>query len=183
MKLETKRLILRKWKKSDLEPFAKINSDKEVCKFLPSIISHQGSEEMMQKIIAHFDKYGFGFFAVELKENESFIGFIGLSKVDYFDPPFSSVEKTPIEISWRLDKKYWNQGLASEGAKAVLSYAFTKLKLKEIVAFTTTNNKPSKKVMEKIGMIRDPKYDFEHPNIDKEHPMSKHVLYRIGNYL
>ncbi len=181
--LETNRLILRKFKESDLESFAKINSNKKVCKFLPSIISKEESKEMIKRIIDHFDKYGFGFFAVQLKANNKFIGFIGIARVDYFEPPFKSLESPPIEIAWRLDEQYWNQGLATEGAKAVLDFAFKKLKLKEIVSFTTTNNLASKKVMEKIGMQRDPKFDFKHPNLTKDHPLSEHVLYRITNII
>ena len=164
MLIETQRLILRKWQDSDLIDFACINSSSKVCQFLPKILSHEESDLLALKIKKHFEEYGFGLFAAELKENGKFIGFIGLNKVD-FALAFSDPKKPAIEISWRLDENCWNQGLATEGAKAVLDFAFNKLKLTEIISFTFHKNMSSRKVMEKIGMKYDKNGDFSHPKL------------------
>ena len=85
-----------------------------------------------------------------------------------------------VEIGWQLDKAVWGQGLAPEGARAWLAYGWGTLGLTEIVAFTAAINRPSRRVMEKIGMARDPAEDFDHPRLPDGHPLRRHVLYRIG---
>jgi len=94
-------------------------------------------------------------------------------------PPYKTHFTPCVEIGWRIAAPYWNQGYATEAALAVLHAAFKKYGLSEVVSFTSTLNKPSMRVMEKIGMHHDPKDDFDHPNLAKEHPLARHVLYRI----
>lgn len=84
-----------------------------------------------------------------------------------------------VEIGWRLAADHWNQGYASEGARAVLDFGFTCLGLDEIVSFTVPLNLRSRRVMEKIGMTRSPAEDFDHPLAPEGHPLRRHVLYRI----
>jgi ribosomal-protein-alanine N-acetyltransferase len=78
-----------------------------------------------------------------------------------------------------LHKNYWKRGYATEGARAVLEFAFNILKLDEIVSFTSKLNLPSIAVMERLGMERDLDGDFNHPAVDEESPLRSHVLYRI----
>jgi ribosomal-protein-alanine N-acetyltransferase len=82
------------------------------------------------------------------------------------------------EIGWRISKKYWRNGYATEGAKIVLKYAFEILNLEEVVSFTSVINKKSESVMKKINMINTNK-NFEHPNLPLNHPLREHVLYKI----
>jgi ribosomal-protein-alanine N-acetyltransferase len=82
-----------------------------------------------------------------------------------------------IEIGWRLHKKIWNKGYATEGAKACLKYGYENLNLQDVYSFTSKNNKRSEHVMEKIGMIKIG--EFYHPKIDRNHPLCEHVLYKI----
>ena len=103
------------------------------------------------------------------------IGFLGLI------PPSFEAHFTPaIEIGWRLASLHWNKGYATEGARAVLDYAFKQLKLDEIVSFTVPHNLASRRVMEKIGMHHNPNDDFDHPKLDQNSPLKRHVLYRIA---
>ena len=102
---------------------------------------------MASRIEAHQSEHGFCFFAAELAGRASFIGFIGLSRV-----PFAAPFTPAVEIGWRLAPPYWHKGLATEGAQAVLSYAFRKLNLDEVVSFTVPANIRSRRVMEKIGL-------------------------------
>jgi RimJ/RimL family protein N-acetyltransferase len=117
----------------------------------------------------------FGLYAVELKNTGEMIGFLGL-----MIPPFE-VHFTPaIEIGWRLSSTHWNQGYATEGAKAVLHYAITFLNLPEVVSFTAVNNLASRRVMEKIGLQHNTKDDFDHPKLEQNSPLRRHVLYRLS---
>jgi len=173
--LETRRLLLRRWRDSDRVPFAALNADPRVMQFFPAVLSRTDSDRLVDRIEAHFEKHGFGLFAVELGQEGAFIGFIGLSVPD-FEAPFTPC----VEVGWRIAAAYWNQGLATEGAKAVLAYGFDSLQLSEIVSFTTVANAPSRRVMEKIGMTRAPQDDFDHPKLPEGHPLRPHVLYRIS---
>ena len=172
--ITTPRLLLRPWRASDLEAFAALNADPEVMEFFPSCLSREESDKLAAQIDAHHQAHGFSFFAAELVGVAPFIGFIGIANVP-FDAPFTPA----IEIGWRLARPFWNRGLATEGASAVLKYAFSVLKLPEVVAFTVPANMRSRRVMEKIGMVHDRAGDFDHPRLPAPHPFSRHVLYRI----
>ena len=125
-------------------------------------------------IEAHFREHGFGLCAVELRQNHSFVGFIGLAV-----PKFQASFNPCVEIGWRLSPEYWGQGLATEGAREVVRYAFGDLGLKDLVSFTIPGNGRSRLVMEKLGMTHNPADDFDHPNLPQEHPLRRHVLYRL----
>lgn len=174
-KLHTDRLILRQWREEDLEPFAKMNADPIVMKYLPSVLSRKDSDQLAKRIQIHFDQYGFGFWAVEIPKLTKFAGFIGLS-IPTFEAHFTPC----VEIGWRLAKEYWGKGYATEGAKVCLEFGFKQLHLKEIVSFTSIKNFPSRRVMEKLRMTHHPQDDFHHPLLPKDHPLSYHVLYRIN---
>jgi RimJ/RimL family protein N-acetyltransferase len=102
--------------------------------------------------------------------------FIGLN-VPGYRLPFSPC----VEIGWRLAYDHWGKGYASEGARGALIFGFEKMGLAEIVSFTTEKNIRSRRAIEKVGMSRDIKGDFNRPNLPKDHPLSKHVLYRKVN--
>jgi RimJ/RimL family protein N-acetyltransferase len=129
--LKAERLILRHWRKSDREPFARINADPLVMEFMPHLLSKEESDSVADQIEAHFRKRGFGLCAVELRTNGSFLGFIGLS-VPSFDAPFTPC----VEVGWRLATDCWGQGLATEGARGIVHHDFTAFGLDELVSFT-----------------------------------------------
>lgn len=169
--IETERLLLRAWRESDREPFYQMCADPEVMRFFPSVLTREESDAIVDKINAQQEKRGFTLYAAELRERACFIGFIGLS-VPSFMPA--------VEIGWRLARPYWNRGLATEGASAVLRHGFTDLGLSEIVSITVPTNLPSRRVMEKLGMTHRHADDFDHPAIPEGHPLRRHVLYRLG---
>lgn len=175
--LETKRLILRSWHEDDLEPMLKINQDPKVMEYFPAVVNKEETLSFIDRIFKHQDAYAYSLYAVELKSTHEMIGFIGLlhrTKAE-LDVPFNP----STEIGWRLSSKHWGKGLATEGAGAVLDYAFYVLDLPEIVSFTVVGNKKSRRVMEKIGLIYTPGDDFEHPKLPDDSPLKKHVLYRL----
>jgi RimJ/RimL family protein N-acetyltransferase len=172
--IETERLRLRTWERRDREPFARMNADPRVMEFLPAILSPAESDRMVDRIEDHFRERGLGLHALELREERAFIGFAGLS-VPAFEAHFTPC----VEIGWRLAAEYWGRGLATEAAGAVVRFAFEKLELEELVSFTVPENVRSRRVMEKLGMTRDPADDFEHPRLPGGHPLRRHVLYRL----
>jgi RimJ/RimL family protein N-acetyltransferase len=173
--IRTERLRLRRWIPADRGPFAALNADPKVMEFLPAALSREDSDMFINRIEAHFDRHGFGLWAVEIPDAVPFAGFVGLSTPG-FDAPF-----TPgVEIGWRLAAEHWGRGYATEGARAVLSFGFEMLTLDEIVSFTVPDNLRSRHVMERIGMAHNPADDFDHPVLPEGHRLRRHVLYRIG---
>lgn len=172
--IKTPRLCLRHWKTEDLVYFAKMNADPRVMHYFPSTLSEKESNILAKKIEKEFTEKPYGLYAVEIPNQASFIGFVGLHYQD-FDAPFTPC----IEIGWRLSFPYWNKGYATEAAKAVLSFAFTTLKIPEIASFTAKINTPSIRVMKKIGMQKS--LEFVHPKLPDKHPLKMHVLYQISN--
>jgi RimJ/RimL family protein N-acetyltransferase len=173
--IETERLLLRRWRDTDLEPFAALNADPRVMEHFPSALSRLDGERFIARVRAHMDRRGYGFWALEVKGSESFIGFTGLGVV-----PFDAHFTPAVEIGWRLAHASWGRGYASEAARAALGFAFLELGLGEIVSFTVAANRRSRAVMERIGMHHRAADDFDHPRIAQGHPMRRHVLYRIG---
>ncbi len=172
---ETERMLLRRWRDADREPFARMNADPRVMEHFPAPLTRAQSEAMIHNIEARFVDRGFSLWAAELRSSGEFLGFIGLSI-----PAFRAHFTPCVEIGWRLDAAHWGKGLATEGARAVANHAFDALGLQEIVSFTVAANLRSRRVMEKIGMTHDPGDDFDHPSLPPRHPMRRHVLYRLN---
>ena len=171
--LRTARLVLRDWRDDDLAPFAALNADPAVMAHFPAPLSRHESDAMAARIRAAIAERGFGFWAVEAPGVAPFVGFVGLS-VPGFDAPFTPC----VEIGWRLARAHWGRGYATEAARAALADAFGRLGLAEVVAFTVPANAPSRAVMTRLGMTRDPADDFDHPLLPAGHPLRRHVLYR-----
>ncbi|WP_300934582.1 GNAT family N-acetyltransferase [uncultured Muribaculum sp.] len=171
LNIETARLVLRRWKQSDLPTFIAMNKDKDVMRYFPSILTYEETMQFYWSIVAEFEHKGYGLFAVELKKDGSFIGYTGLHEFD-FDVPFSP----GVEIGWRLAAAYHNCGYATEAAGAVVGYAKT-LGLKTLYSFTAKINKPSERVMQKIGMQKTG--EFLHPKLEDVSPLKAHVLYSL----
>jgi RimJ/RimL family protein N-acetyltransferase len=172
--LLSERLRLRRWLPSDREPFAAMNADPRVMEYMPAVLLPSESDALAARIEAHFDRHGFGLWAVEIPGVAAFAGFIGLSI-----PAFSAHFTPCVEIGWRLAAACWNRGYATEGARAALRFGFHHLGLDQIVSFTIPANLRSRRVMEKIGMHRDAADDFDRPDMPEGHPLRRHVLYRI----
>lgn len=174
--LETDRLILRRWQDSDRAPFAEMNADPRVMEFFPDVLTREESDQLIENIESHFDNRGFGLFATELKADKKFVGFIGLH-VASFQAHFTPC----VEIGWRIAAPYWGKGLATEGSREVVRYAFEWLRLDSLVSFTVPENVASRRLMEKLGMTHDPAEDFDHPRLPPGHRLRRHVLYRLKN--
>ncbi|HEX3239392.1 MAG TPA: GNAT family N-acetyltransferase [Solirubrobacterales bacterium] len=172
--LNTSRLTLRRWREADREPFAAINADPEVMALFPAPLTRSESDRLADSIEAHFERHGFGLWALEVGASGDFVGFAGLA-VPSFEAPFTPA----VEVGWRLARPAWGRGYATEAARAALAHGFDGLGLEEVVSFTSVGNTRSRAVMERLGMSHDSADDFEHPKIAAGDPLRPHVLYRI----
>jgi ribosomal-protein-alanine N-acetyltransferase len=172
--LETNRLRLRQWKISDLAPFAEMNASPKVMKYYPHTLNKMESDVMAKKIKKLIFQQGWGLWAVERKDNNTFIGFVGLHKTKHELP----CTLPCIEIGWRLADKYWGKGYATEAAHKALAFAFIQLNLEAIYSFTSVINQKSEAIMKRIGMI-NLHQNFEHPMLPKDSHLQKHVVYKI----
>jgi RimJ/RimL family protein N-acetyltransferase len=170
--LRTERLILRRWRDGDREPFARMNADPEVMRHMIRPLTRGESDAFVDRIERHFEERGYGLWAVEVPGEAPFIGYVGLQVPTFMPSP---------EIGWRLDTPFWGRGYATEAARAALRDAFDRAGVPEVISFTTPFNVKSIAVMERLGMTHDPADDFEHPNVPDGHPMKHHVLYRISS--
>ena len=154
----TDRLVMRRWREGDREPFAELNGDPETLVFFPATLTRAESDALVDRMESDFEERGYGLWAVEVIDGPKFIGYVGLWDA-FFEAPFTPA----VEVGWRLARSAWGNGYATEGAKAAVTYGFEKIGLTEIVSFTATQNVRSRAVMERIGMTRDDSGDFDHP--------------------
>ena len=173
--LHTERLLLRRWREADREPFAELNADPLVMEHFPATLTRAQSDDLIDRIELCFETNGYGAWAVEVPGEIELSGFVGLWPQNDERLPFAPA----VEIGWRLNRISWGRGIATEAASAALAFAFGELGLREIVSFTTAGNARSRAVMERLGMSRDPAEDFIHPQIDAADPLAPHVLYRV----
>ena len=173
--VETERLLLRGWREADRAPFAALNADPEVMRYLTKRLTGEESDAFVDRIIARWAERGHGLWAVERRADGVFLGFTGLAWHD-FAAPFTPA----VEIGWRFRREAWGHGYATEAAAAALAWGFEVLGLDEILSWTTVDNVASRRVMERIGLTHDPADDFEHPQFAAGHPIRPHVLYRLS---
>jgi len=173
--LRTRRLILRRWKESDLLPFARMNADQRVMGFMLGKMTKEETCQSVEGIKKHFEAHGFGRWAVEIADSGRFIGFVGISV-----PPYTLPFSPCVEVAWRICPEEWGKGYAPEAAKEALRDGFERVGLEEIVSFTTLTNLKSRRVMEKLGMQHCPDQNFDHPMVPEGHSLRRHVLYRMG---
>lgn len=176
--LETERLVLRSWLERDRDLFREINADQKVMEFFPFRRNHAEADALFDRVNAMIKEDGLGFYAVEFKETGEAMGFCGLAPANM--PGIFPIEA--IEIGWRLATRFWGQGYITEAARALIDHGFTRMKLDAIISFAVADNHRSTAVMQRIGMIRCPDMDFDHPRVPDSHPhLKRHVTYAIVN--
>lgn len=171
--IETERLVLREWLDADRPAYIEMNRDADVMEFFSAVLTAEQSLQHIERIYELIKKSGYGLFAVERKEDGAFIGFTGFSH-----PRFEASFTPCIEIGWRIAREFWNKGYATEAAKACIGFGFEEMRWKEIYSFTSVLNIRSENVMKKIGMQKIG--EFDHPLLENDHPLQKHVLYKIS---
>lgn len=145
--IETERLLLRAWREEDVGPYARLCADPVVMRHFPATLTHEESATQAARFARHWEERGFGLWTVEHKLDGVFIGFVGLNLQE--DWP---VGEHRIEVGWRLDRAYWNRGLATEGARASLGHGFGEVGLERVISMAVPENLASRRVMEKSGL-------------------------------
>ncbi len=174
--LETENLILRNWTESDQNLFHEINHDEEVMKYFPFRRDEKQSAELLQRLKRHIDRNGYGFCAIELKDTGTCAGFCGIENTEIENV----FPKGTIEIGWRLSRRYWGHGIATEAGRAWLEFGFENKGFREIVSFAVHNNERSTAVMKRLGLKLQPEKEFMHPSVPDTHPhLQRHVVYSI----
>lgn len=142
--LKTDRLLLRPWTDEDLPDIAKINADPDVMRFIGTggPLSLEQTRQSLTRHMASQERCGYCMWAVEMRDSGELIGVCGL--IDYTDGE--------VETGWRLAKSHWGRGLATEAARRVQQHAFETLKLPRLIAIAHPPNRPSIRIMEKLGM-------------------------------
>ena len=138
----------------------------------PKPLTKNETEEFIGRLLDHYRKHGYSYFATELLATGELIGFIGLAYQKY------KTEFTPAtDIGWRLKKSAWGKGYATEGAKRCLEFAFKDLNLEKVISTCTKANLKSENVMKKAGMIK--KGEFIHPNLLEYPDLKQCICYEL----
>ena len=174
--IETERLVLRAWCDADRAPFAAMGADPEVMRHLAGTIDREASDTIIDRLEAEQVSKGHTFWAIERRADKQFLGFCGLR--------IGGHEGTPVidelEIGWRLRRDAWGLGLAREAAEASLAWGWRALSNDRISAWTVEANSASWGLMQRLGMIRMPALDFDHPRLPEDSPLRRHIVYSIA---
>ena len=158
----------RRWLETDIPSMAAISANPEVMRFFPSTQDYKHTERFVHEMNAHFDKYGYCYYAVDQLSSGDFIGFIGLKWIEMDFGSFT-------DIGWRLAPEFWGFGYATEGAKRCLNHGFQQLKIKKMYAIAPSINAPSIHVMKKAGLHFE--RVFDHPLLKDYERLHNCVLY------
>ena len=165
---------MRPFRESDLDAYTAVLQTAQVraALHLPDDVGRERAWAGMAAWLGQWQLRGTGQWALDERATGAFVGRAGSHWPEQADWP-------GIEIGWTLHPDHWGNGYATEAARAAVAFGFEQAGLKEILSFTSVGNLRSQRVMQRIGMVRDPAGDFEHPAVPSGHPIRPHVLYRI----
>ena len=172
--IDTARLILRSWRDADVDPFHAICSDPLVMAMLGPVMSREQVATRIGQMQAMQQELGHCFWAVERRDDARLIGWCGVIRGD------AGPVDGKAELGWRLASDCWGQGYASEAARGALAWTFAHLPDDAAWAITSVENRASRAVMDRLGMVYLPELDFDHPGVAANSPLLRHVTYRIG---
>lgn len=175
--LRTERLRLRGFTTADRPAWAAMHADPKVMATLGAPLDRAAADALLDIVVARWDEHGYGWWCLDL--DGECIGAAGVTTQPW-TPPFRYQGDRVVDLGWRVAFPHWRRGYATEAAQAVLGYAFETYDWEEIVAFTSEGNVASRRVMEKLGMRHDPSASFDHPRLAPDHPLARHVLYRLA---
>lgn len=167
--LETKRLLLREMNESDFDALCKILCDEETMYAYEGAFSDQEVGEWLDRQLSRYREFGFGLWAVVLKETGMMIGQCGLTM-----QPWKNDEV--LEIGYLFQRNFWHNGFATEAAIACKKYAFEVLKADEVCSIIRDTNIPSQRVAERNGMTKADAWTKHYRGVDMPH--FRFVAYR-----
>lgn len=164
MILQTERLYLREINQSDYEALSRILQDEATMYAYNGAFNDVETQEWLDRQIARYQEYGFGLWAVVLKETNEMIGQCGLTMQVW-------KERQVLEIGYLLQRKYWHKGYASEAARACKEYAFTTMHADEVFSIIRDTNTASQKVALRNGMNVIDTWTKHYREIDMPHEL------------
>ena len=173
-RLETERLILRDWREDDIDPFHAICSDPVVMATLGPLMTRDQVAASVARMQRLQSVLGHCFWAMERKEDLQLIGWCGIIRGSV-----ATHIAAMLEAGWRLTPTAWGKGYVTEAAIASVQWAFDTLPDDAVWAITSTENRASRAVMERLGMEYLPELDFDHPQVPADSQLLSHVTYRI----
>jgi RimJ/RimL family protein N-acetyltransferase len=158
--LETERLVLRRFRLTDLKALAVLYANPEVRKYFPegTLTHEQTREELEWFLNGHPRRPELGLWAAIHKPTKAFVGRCGLL-------PWTIEGREEVEVAYLMDPRYWGQGLATEAARAILEYGFGTLGCTRLISLIDPENTASRRVAERIGMHLERQVD----GIDGDH--------------
>jgi ribosomal-protein-alanine N-acetyltransferase len=166
----TDRLIAERLRPKHFDELRRMHRDPTVMATLApagapngGILSDKETQQFIHRHLDHWDRHGYGLWAFRDRANGRFVGRAGLYNTHVGG-------NDEVELAYALVAEYWNQGLATEMAEAILKVAFGQLHMTDLVCFTLTTNRASRRAMEKAG------FEYER---DVVHAGLPHVLYRV----
>ncbi len=158
---ETERLLLRPFGVQDMDAMCQVLCDPEVMLFSTGVKTPEGVGGWIENCIDSYSRFGFGLWAVVEKNTQGVIGYCGLSH-------FADIDGQPeIEVGFRLIRKSWSKGYATEAASAVRDHAFLELRLARLIALVDPDNAASIRVVGKLGMCYEKDvmvFGYDHPD-------------------
>jgi RimJ/RimL family protein N-acetyltransferase len=152
--IETPRLVLRPWRLSDLDAFSQMHRDADVMADMNGPLTADACRGKLDRYLTAFRVHGYSRWCVEDRQKQ-FVGYVGINHHEEHQ-----WLGRHDEIGWRLNKRFWGQGLATEAAKAVLDDAFGRLRLPCVFSCTSPTNIRSQSVMTRLGLSRSATLDF-----------------------
>lgn len=172
-RLETERLIMRGWLQGDLDAFHAINSDPRVRETLGPIMTRDEVADLIIRMQRLQERDGCCFWALVTKADDKLIGWCGMIRGAH-DLPV----KDKLEIGWRMAFDAWGNGYITEAAKECIAWAAKQFPEEQVWAITSENNHRSRAVMERLEMEYLPEMDFDHPSVEPDSDLLRHVTYR-----
>lgn len=169
MILETERLYLREMGQSDFDPLCKILQDEETMAAYEGAFSDSEAQEWLDRQIFRYQQWGFGLWAVILKQTNEMIGQCGLTMQPWKD-------KEVLEIGYLFERSYWHKGYAIEAAMACKKYAFEILEADEVCSIIRDTNIASQNVAVRNGMTIVDTWTKHYRGVDMPH--LRYVAYR-----
>ena len=171
IRIETERLVLRDWRADDAEDFHRLGSDPQVMATLGPVMSYAETEQLIFRLQDRAREDGHCMWAAERRADGRVLGFIGVQR-----GRVAPIEGE-LEIGWRLARDCWGEGYATEGARATLDWLNAHRPGESVVAITSRSNTRSQGVMARLGMVRDPARDFDHPNVPEDSALRPHITF------
>jgi RimJ/RimL family protein N-acetyltransferase len=173
--IETERLILRPPTDADRDALFALNADPRVGEWLVGPLDREAADALVDRVLAHIARHGFGFWTVERKADAAVIGMAGLLAMGADLPPGPA-----LEVGWRFIPAAWGSGYATEAARGAIYWGFAnRPDAGEIIAITARTNLASQAVMRRLGMVHEPWRDFDHPKLAADNPLRPHVTFSL----